>query len=75
MATIRPHYHEEEAAVLLQRSQEPQEGHAGDDDAADDEYVSGCQVGSEGRHLDGHQQVDAQSQHRHAAHLAAEKDC
>lgn len=72
-------YREQEAAVLLQRTQEAQEGDAGDDDAADQQQVGDAQhaqigrAGDEAIHFKGRHQVPPQTHERHAAHLTQDK--
>lgn len=65
-------YRQEKTAVFLQSTQESQEGHAGDDDAGDQQNVGHAkfsQGGAECSHLEVYRQVHAKAQHCHAAHL------
>lgn len=69
-------YRQEETAVLLQSAQEAQEGHAGDDDAADQEHVGEVEVGQgrgERGHPEVHHHIHPEAQHRHATHLTGRK--
>lgn len=73
---LRVWYREEETAVLLQSTQESQEGHAGYDDAGDQQYVGNAefgQVGAERSQFEVQRQVHAKAQHCHAAHLTERK--
>ncbi|KAG7234273.1 hypothetical protein INR49_005234 [Caranx melampygus] len=65
-------YRQQETAVFLQCAHKSQEGHAGDDDATDQQNVGKVQAGQgwgEGSHLEIHRQVHTQAQDGSATHL------
>lgn len=65
-------YRQEETAVLLQCTQEAEEGDAGDDRAADQQHgghVEAGQVGDEGDHPERHPHVNPEAQHCCATYL------
>lgn len=64
-------YRQQQTAVLLQSPQESQEGHTGDDDAADQQDVCYAEFGQGWgeRHLEVHHQVHAKAQNSHTTHL------
>lgn len=69
-------YRQQQAAVFLQSPHEAEEGHAGDDDAEDHEhagYVEFGEAGGERGNPEVHQQVDAETEHDHAANLITEQ--